>query len=312
MDPDIDLLPFELQRIILDYRPRFVLPKNMFRISNHLKKKYCETCGEYINYPIRFTNRPPRHVHGNLKRIRYKEKSITYETFCPLLKLGLEKKKSNFFRMTTKKFRELKRFDIEIPIFLIAARKNYVQHFYNFRRLINGKSMFIIPMIDVSSFNIFENPDCFLTNDLGQKFDIQQVEWNRIIMNIPPTFDVPSSHSHIKNIEKIFGMFVTIFPEIIPHLTSVFIQFPCVLDICLNLQPEFLVKSLTVFTPMWVFQRILKHKIHLIKYISDRLLTKIFRRDKKFFIDLYQQYENANEYFEIYDPLEDTLAFRII
>jgi hypothetical protein len=49
---------------------------------------------------------------------------------------------------------------------------------------------------------------------------------------------------------------------------------------------------------------------HLVKYIPERLLKKLFDYDSQFFIKLYESNFNCREYFSIIDIFNQTAKFR--
>lgn len=296
MEPDIERMPFIIQRQIMDFKPRLFPIHNYATLRKHLSKRYCQTCGEYIDL-VHHINKPyPRHIHRGRKK--FQPKRYKYLSVFPSIHFHLNHELIktyscviySYFNMTTE--------GMTLP-FKILFLKKQVEYLYNLKKMVNNEYKKCVPMYNIQNINIFHNPD-FIWIDHPELFGY----FNRYVVFDQPLqrgcfidlFDM-LKHKYIYNIEYYYFYYMLKDKNVFYYLadghpTDVINVFEHYNLLCSNLFLE----KLDLY-PL------------LLNYLSERKLRKIYEKNRSWFLERRDQ---LNEYIELFCPLEETHALRQI
>jgi len=301
-------LPFHLIMKIFSFNPRLPSFHRSIVISHHLKKKYCHQCGEYIE----------GFIHAHERRARYKSKEYKYLSMYLHVEMNLNLNKKSMYHgaITQQEFDDFFKYKdyFKIPIRVILL-KSRIQYYYNFKKFCNHRSKRIIPMIDTQQFNIFENPNIYSVNDFQQQypqFSNYDILNSSTLYTSSRSFFEKDDKNHEKNILDIIQQCVKYDFEFMSFFYTSFIKYESVLNYfsTLNLKKTIHIMSQQSSTPDELFLKVIEGDIDSVKYIAEKKLNRLFKKNRWFFIDLYDNMEDASEYFTLFNVMEETLEIR--
>jgi hypothetical protein len=313
LSPPIHELPFILQREIMEFRPR--LPSNM-RIrflARHFNNRYCSVCGEYIDM-FRYKNRKlPFHIHPSSCKVRIRYKgpvkrvySIVFPTLYNLLPPI-----HSHHTISNTQYMMQSQYDVELPVRLMCRIRG-PRCFYNFKTFVNGRSRSFKLCRDPRSFNIFENPEIYVTN-LDDIFTVPIKEDETLLLARC------RDDRHIDHVAHILRHILNIFPGILRNLLEWidFLQYPSILLMLVDKFPLSTMSRLSCRSYLdekkmnHLLMIVLRYNYHLIQHLSERRIVRLFQSNRSFFFDLYEEHPDAKNYFYFEDSLEITRPVRL-
>lgn len=297
----IENLPFVIQREIMDLKPR--LPKNKFiaKLNKHFSNRYCEKCGEYIDYKYK-NNNYPKHLHYGRKK--FTKNKYKYIGFYPIIyPFQLQDLKINAISISCYNIVSFKHI-IPLKIYFL---KNSTSYFFNFKKYINGKTKKILQMINLLNINIFKNPNFYYFENQNFNYD------NRYFLGKYKKFDLINSENHYKKIINLFDkLFIYYYNDELFYKAIKNHRF--ILNYYAYYHPKETILSLLNYKYVIdeIYLKIIKINIQSIEYISEKKLIKLYNNNRSFFHDLQKKNKNVDNFFHFFDPIEDTLYFRLI
>jgi hypothetical protein len=311
LDPPIHELPFILQRAIMDYSPRLPWMINSEVVLRHLSTRYCNRCGEYIDFPIK--RRPARHIHFG--RAKYRQDVYRYETRDASLFMNMFSKPHTMaLTKSTYRMRRMRDYPTGIKL-IFRVRGNRV--FYNLRRILRAKSFHPTEMINMRDFNIFHNAEFYTIDEfVAQLHPTMVVNDNDSVGRI---FHLRTAHitgvdsdRHYRHIFKTICLLMRWSDQYMIIYADLIIQHPLLLSMLIHLYPQQTVETMCDWkkTPDIFLLRMFENDVRLLRYVRERKLVDLFSRHSTWFTRLYESSETARAYFSFVDPLQDTLALR--
>lgn len=285
----IDELPFLIQRHIMEYRPRLpYFPKKEI-ILGHLNKKYCKTCGEYIDMPY-YKHRPaPIHLHQGRKKYtqaRFISISPTTDEIMPYNTSARKKRVSHKYAFHNAR---------------IIFRVRQPRFFYNMRCVLRPASGRMILMENTAVMNIFCNPDFILIHE-PHIMSNTYTQVKGVTLN---------GAEHRNNILNVFVHLSKDWHGFLRDCidTNLFLDYEYLLKGLVQQIPELIVTCLMYVCgyPDFVYKKIIGQNIDNLKYFTEEKLIDLFARDPDFFFDLFIDDPRAIEYFyfDVVDAISD-------
>lgn len=315
METIMNKVPFVLQRKIIDYMG--ILPKHpdvlKRNLSDHLKTKYCSVCGEYLEiYHHDGSCANYRHYHNLINRKEmFQETCFKYEVMLPSFFIHLSRFVRRIQRISKRRSAfsslDFDRFDLfykneygrAIPDYYtirIIYRKRLKQFIYRF-----NEDGVLNPIVNILDMNIFYNPD------------VDMIEY-RMDETIPYSFSMKQpyvvtnvdSYRHHVQIKKIlyFSMrkhhptnFV-FFDEYFINYPTFLIEFAsnhlkeCIEMMLRNLDKEGMETYMRIILQLYPDG---------LEWITEDELKRWFKKDRAFFIDLYDSSLIAQRYISFHE-----------
>lgn len=294
MEPDIERMPFIIQRHIMDYRPRLLPIKNYRVLRKHLSHRYCASCGEYIDLLHQLDRPFPRHVHRGMKKFR--PRRYKYLSVFPSMHLHLNHELVKTHGCVIYVYWNYTNEGLTLP-FKILFLKKQVEYFYSFKKLIHDEYKKCVPMYNIHNINVFHNPDfvCIDNPDVFGYYDTQVV--TELPMRRERFIDlfIMLKHNYIHNIEYYFFYYILQDEDVFRCLVewnpydviSVFDHYNLLCS-------SFFLKKLDTYP-------------FILDYLSERKLKKIYDRNRSWFFD---RWDRLVDYIELFCPLEETYDLR--
>jgi len=297
----IENLPFVIQREIMDHSPR--LPNNIHikKLSKHISNRYCNTCGEYID--LKYINKKyPVHIHYGKKKFvinKYK-----YIGIYPINFLSLKDLKMNAMSLSCYNILLM---NDRIPI-KIYFLKESIDYFFNFKKYVNGKTRKLIQMINLVNINIFKNPNYYIFRDFNFNYN------NYYFVSQYRDYKLINSDNHYNKIIELYN-------KLFIHNYNYYLFYDSIIKhyYILNYYAKFYPKEIIIsllncknICNINLFYEIININIKSLEYIPEKKLIKLYNNDPTFFHNLYRTNENVANFFNFFDPIKDTLYFRLI
>jgi hypothetical protein len=304
MDPDIErLLPWDIQKMVMGFRPAVPALDGGIaaEIRLHMARRYCHTCGEYIDFRKMTDRSFPVHVHSSSWH-GYK-KTYRYTSFTPSIRLHL--------RPLSKRHRHaifsgLYHSVAPVPdrnIRLVVLRR---QPMYFYRMDLRRKRFSIRQMVNTGMLSPFYNPEVFLPGDFRRAFHFDSPEDYSMITDARRFYP---SRSVDENLCAIFSTFLrkglsarsvvplflykgcpgSLFRALLETDSVAIVKSACLLRRC----PKDLLLSAILYDPS------------LAEHVPEEKLRRLFYSFPDVFMDL-----PPNPFFSLIDPLESTAALR--
>ena len=304
-------LPFHVQRLILDFHPNLPYFKNKMILCTHFRRKYCKTCGEYIDYafPKKNTILVPRHIHSH--RARYEDHHHKYVAVDTRLFMNLTPYEQTVMSYTKYKTKMMN--DVETYyrlIFRVKGKRN----FFRIHKIVNGRSLTPLHMVNVGMQNIFWNPDCYLLTEFMYKTHHMDMDQ----MLSMKYFTVKDLGAYTINPwDRICTLLRTVLryqSNLIPVYFKLMMQDQYMFDFFLEYFPQTTMEMLSFkpYVPDAVLKRAIHKNVHLLEYLEESKLKQLFAKDKEWFLELYFQNPDSRQYisFDTVDVLEESLPLR--
>ena len=298
-------LPFHLQVKIMSFHPRLPRLNRSFVIVGHLSRKYCKKCGEYME----------RLKHAHEPLARYKKKEYKYMSVNLTLTIHLNYIKKSCFSIPFKTYLNLIENCNQVP-FRAVFLKTGIQNFYSFKNFCNLKSKRIIPMIDICQLNIFRNPNTFTITEFvknNPEFSLQQVWNSRCMFTTSRAWKFVHDSHHLKTIQNIMSQITMYDDNYIYFFYKSILSYECLLESFLKISPKNTINLLSdfYFTRDKYFLKAIEMDFKCIEHIPEKRLERLFKKNRRFFIDLYESEINIKEYYTLVNILEETLEPRL-
>lgn len=298
MNPNIELLPFAIQKIIFEYKPNLQKIKFFSKIQKHLKNRYCDKCGEYIDYPKNIYQKYPRHFYHHKNRFNHSK--YKYMIISPTIHLNFEK--LDKYQYTKNEYITLLDRDIITDIQLIC-RINSVRYYYNFKRLLNNKSRIITSMYNIAIFNINYNYEIYTIDYFKDIFKINNIDRIQII-NLEDRLYI----DHLENIKYIYKYIYINYPYWIGYLLKFIYKNKIILKELIEYDARLIMSIILLdySCPSKILFDILDLDIKYVEFINERKLKQLFDKNPRYFMN-----KNQNDQYYLVDSLNDTLDIRI-
>ena len=281
MEPSIEILPFNIQMLIMQFKPRLILYKNVDKLTAHLRHKYCRQCGEYIDVPLEV---PALHAH--FRDFRYKYREYKYLITDAYVNLNMTKPLST--SMLYDAYKDMN-YDIKTGQ-RIVYRKRGPQYFYNFKRLITLYDRRKCDlMINTGDMNIFTNPDCYVSalfEDEYMRDDIKNY-WQILSPTRSILMDQDPTQLIHNNIVATIRQNIRMFDFFLTHLIQ---HFQTLVSLIYE-NPEYyiLVIQDRIHSRRWI--NILEHEPVWIRYFIEDNIQLLFKKYRAWVLDWYSRNE---------------------
>lgn len=299
-------LPFHLQIKIMSFHPRLPRFNRSFVIIAHLSRKYCKKCGEYIE----------RLKHAHEPLARYKKKEYKYMSVNLTLTINLYYIKKTCYSIPLKTYLALLENCIERLPFRAVFLKTGIQNFYSFKNFCNFKSKRIIPMIDICQLNLFRNPNTFTIVEFvknNPEFTLSQVWNSRCLFSSTRTWNLIDDTQHLNTIQTMMSQITMYNDNYIYSFYKSVLSYECLLESFLKINSKKTINLLNdfYFTRDIYFLRAIEIDFKCIEHIPEKRLERLFKNNRRFFIDLYEKEKNIKDYFTLVNILDETLGPRL-
>lgn len=284
MDPNIESLPFFIQKSIMAYRPRLPYLPNKKIIQRHLNIRYCKRCGEYIDLCMHPLAKPPVHCHGGRQKYN---KPLRYGCFYPHKILNMTQVFNHVISVQI--YEDILNFDIKAFDKLVYRIKGN-RYFYNMKKVLHKKSFTMTKMMTIP--NIFFETEIYTVPD----FCAKNKQYSEKLLHHTSTLYTDfieytdfQSVKHWYNVYKILERFVFHNPYFIGDYKTEFIKNIHLIELALIDHPKSTMKMLLDFpmAPDNIFKRILEIDYTLLEYIPLTQLSILYARNNEWFHDLY-------------------------
>lgn len=281
LDPNIKNLPFFLMIHIFSFNPRLKQIPNYNIIKNHLRKKYCHVCGEYIDiHNIKYY---PKHIHLKYQKLyKYKNTDIyCIQRASPINILFLV---SN--QMPFEEFQYLKKIKYK---FKIIYKKKHLKYIYNFKNILDHKNYKLDLFVNLVDLNVFKNYEFFFENDFKFIFPFLSNDklnhYNVIeLSKIQQSYSLCHQINEILNLNFNFLLYIYLI-LLVDYYKFILLQYLMKHDYILNFDK----------IPLSIYVSLIEFDYKYIEYIDCNILKKCIQNYTFKFIQLLKK--NINYFF---------------
>ena len=295
-------LPFHVTMKIMEYNPRLPYMPRSIVLSKHFAKKYCKYCGNYIEGKL----------HAHETRPTFRPKLYKYMS-VNLSLLGSVNKK----QMIHCKLRQYLRMfnqEYQIPIRAVFL-KTGILYYYNFKAFCNLRSKTIIPMVDIRQFNIFHNPNFYtVSNFISEypQYNYAEIFYTFYFSSFNRNYYIKDSPEHEIMIHNIMTKIIKYSHHFMNFFYSSMAKYESILYNFLTMDIESTMKVLiNNQSPDTLFLKAIEFNLKCIDYLEEKKLSRLFYKNRRFFIDLYDTVKEAKDYFTLLNVMDDTLNVRM-
>jgi hypothetical protein len=304
----IENLPFDIQMKILSYKPRLskINASKMLKLIQHFEKRYCKICGEYIDYPIKNNDYTPKHLHTR-NFLKYSKK-YNFHIINPIPHISFQK--FNKINCVSVSCYNILLYRNSNQYLKLVMRINSPLYFFNFKRMLNSnRKIKLLQFINLYCLNIFMNQHSYLIEDFEKNYKLNNVHHYNRIQTDYCIYDKLSYLFSLKSIFYNISLYNTEYIDL--YINEYNYDFE-ILKYFLLYNPKktinYLLNHQKTFLP--VFLDIIDFDHTMIEYIPEKILKKLYNYHSRFFINIYDERNDCDDFFTLFDPIEETLYLR--
>jgi hypothetical protein len=170
-------------------------------------------------------------------------------------------------------------------------------------------------MVDIRQLNIFHNPNFYTVSNFKAhhpEYNYQDIFYTYYLSSLNRNYYIKDSSEHEIMIHNIMTKIIKYSHQFMNFFYSSMLQYESVLYNFLTVDIESTIKVLIKNqSPDTLFLKAIEFNLKCIDYMEEKKLSRLFYKNRRFFIDLYDNVKEAKDYFTLLNVMDDTLDIRI-